>query len=114
MRKLLFFLVLMFGGAFLLKGNVSITSDSQLRVASWTFPIPAAIQNSPVMGYVNTVLLGRLGPNEASARPGTPTPPPLPMVNTPTGTFNANQPNTGRPQGTDPFDDATKALRGSR
>jgi hypothetical protein len=114
MRKLLFLAVVLFGGAMFLKSNASITPDNQVRVASWTFPIPAAVQNSPVMGLVNTMLLGRLDSTGPTARPGGATPPSLPVVTTANGTYDANRPSTGRPQSADQFNAAAKALRGSQ
>jgi hypothetical protein len=115
MRKLLFVAVVLFGGAMFLKGNVSLTADNQLHVAAWTFPIPAAVQNSPVMGLINTMLLGRLGPAGASAQAGAPTPPPMPTVTTANGTYVDNRAGTGRPQQpATQFDTVAKALRGSQ
>ena len=117
MKKLLVVILVLFGGAMFVKNYVSITRDNQIQVASWTFPIPAAIQNSPVMGYVNTMVLGRLGTSpvaSANARPGVPAPPPLPIVTSGTSTFDANRSSAGSPQGAPQFDSTARALSGSR
>src|ERR1700675_4463249 len=53
MKKMLFLMVVGFGGAMLVKGgHVTITPENQLRVAGYNVPLPAAVQNSPVMGMI--------------------------------------------------------------
>ena len=112
MRKFLFIAVVLFGGAMFLKGKVSLTPDHQLHVATWTFPIPAAVQNSPLMALVDTMLLGR---TDSAAQSGAAPPPPMPTVTTANGTYVDNRPGTGRPQQpATQFDTVAKALRGSQ
>ena len=66
MKKLLFLMVVGFGGTMLVKGNyVTISPDNQVRVAGWAVPLPASVQSSPVLGMVSTMLQGNLGPPAA-------------------------------------------------
>src|SRR5258708_11551213 len=63
MKKMLFLMVVGFGGAMLVKGgHVTITPDNQVRVAGYNVPLPAAVQNSPVMGMITTLFMGQMGP----------------------------------------------------
>jgi hypothetical protein len=116
MKKLLFLMVVGFGGTMLLKGgHVTITPDNQVRVAGYTVPLPEAVQNSPVMGMITTVLMGQLqtAPQTAGAtsRPGTPMPPALPNVTSAVSTYNANAASARPTQGAEQFGAAAKALR---
>ena len=96
MKKMLFFMVVGFGGAMLVKGgHVVITPDNQVRIAGYTVPLPAAVQNSPIMGMVNTMFMGQLGgPAQATAAaaPGRPGFPAMPNVTSTAGTYNVNAP----------------------
>lgn len=115
MKKLLFLMVVGFGGTMLLKGGyVTITPDNQVRVAGWAVPLPPSVQASPVMAMVGTLFQGNLGPqmtNAPTARPGAPVPPPLPTVTSAVSTYNANPPRASQAQGTDQFNAVAKALR---
>jgi hypothetical protein len=114
MKKLLVLMVVLFGGAMFLKGNVSVTQDNQVHVRSWTFPIPAAVRNSPAMGLISLMIQG-LGANQQAvlpARTGTGAPP-LPIVNTANGSYDGNRPAAASANGADQFNAAAKAL-GSR
>jgi hypothetical protein len=71
MKKILFLMVIGFGGSMLFKnGYVTISPDNQVKVAGWAVPLPAAVQSSPVMGMVTTLLQGNLGPTGAPGKPG--------------------------------------------
>jgi len=117
MKKLLFLMVLGFGGAMLVKGgHVTISSDNQVRVAGYAVPLPATVQNSPVFGMVTTLLMGQLGPTaqvtSVPARPGAPGYPAMPNVTSTAGTYNANAPHAAAPVGgTDQLTAVAKALR---
>jgi hypothetical protein len=120
MKKLLFLMVVGFGGTMLLKnGYVTMSPDNQIRVAGWAVPIPASVQASPVMGMVSTLLQGNLGPaatTTAQARPGAQVPPPMPTVTSTLSTYNGNAPNgnaprAGQTQGADQYNAVAKALR---
>jgi hypothetical protein len=116
MKKLLFLLVVGFGGSMLIKGNyVTISpTDNQVRVAGWVVPLPASVQSSPVMAMVSTMLQGNLGPPAASApqaRPGAPVQPALPSVTSALGTYNTNAPRAAQTPGSDQFNATAKALR---
>jgi hypothetical protein len=105
MKKLLFLMVAGFGVAMLIEaGHVTILPD-HAHVAGYAVPLPADVQNSPVMGMVTTVLKG---PPDAvpqqGGRPGAR--PVLPVVASTVSTYSANRP--------DQFNGAAKALRGSR
>jgi hypothetical protein len=114
MKKLLFLMVVGFGGTMLLKGNyVTISPDNQVRVAGWAVPLPASVQASPVMGMVSTMLQGNLAPPppapaSAAPRPG---PPLLPNVTSAVSTYSANPPRAGQTQGGDQFNAVAKAIR---
>jgi hypothetical protein len=110
MKKLLFLMVVGFGGTMLLKGNYVIVTPDQVRVARWTFPLPASVRASPIMGMVTTLLQGNLGPpaSDAAPRPGMAA---LPNVTSAVGTYNANPPAAGQPQGSDQFNAVSRALR---
>jgi len=116
MKKLLFLLVVGFGGSMLIKGNyVTISpTDNQVRVAGWAVPLPASVQASPVLAMVSTMLQGNLGsPAAASApqaRPGAPVQPALPSVTSALGTYNANAPRAAQTSGSDQFNATAKAL----
>jgi hypothetical protein len=114
MKKLLFLMVVGFGGTMLFKnGYVSITPDHQVRVAGWAVPLPPSVQASPVMGMVTTLLQGNLEPAamNGQARPGTPVQPPLPTVTSAVSTYNGNAPRAGQAQGADQYNSIAKALR---
>ena len=75
MKKMLFLMVVGFGGAMLVKGgHVTITPENQLRVAGYNVPLPVAVQNSPVMGIITTLFMGQLAPatqmTGVAGRPG--------------------------------------------
>ena len=111
MKKLLFLMVVGFGGTMLVKGNyVTISPENQVRVAGWAVPLPASVQTSPIMGMVSTMLQGNLAPQPASAaaRPGVPA---MPNVTSAVSTYNANAPRGGQPQSSDQFNAVNKALR---
>jgi hypothetical protein len=112
MRGLLLVIVVLLSGAVVLKGNVGVTPDNHLRVATWVIPVPLVVQNSPVMALVTTMLPGRSDPTSACAQLGAAAVPPLPSVTTATGTYNDNRPSTGRSQPAAQFDTVAKALRG--
>ena len=82
MKKWLFLIALVFGAAFLLKGNVGITQDQQLRVFSSILPIPDPVRNSSFMPLIES-LLGGMDPMAQPGPPvraGSPAIPPLPAV----------------------------------
>jgi len=119
MKKLLFVMVVGFGVAMLVKnGQVTVTPDKHIQVVGFSVPLPDAVQNSPVLGMV----LGQLP--EVSARaggaPGAPARPVLPIVNSGTGSFNANTSGSasaargGPATGAEGFSAAARALRGSQ
>jgi hypothetical protein len=118
MKKLLFVMVVGFGAAMLVKnGQVTITPDKQIQVAGYNVPLPDAVQNSPVLGMV----LGQLpAASRAGGSPAAPARPVLPIVNSATGSFNANaSPSAsaargGPTTGADGFSAAAKSLRGSQ
>jgi hypothetical protein len=113
MLKLLFIAVILLGCAVVLKGNVNFTADNQVHVASWTIPIPPAVQNSPVLGFVKAILTVHSGQADASAgQGGPPPPPPLPTVTTINGTYGEIRPPSGPPQPAAQFDAVAKAIRG--
>jgi hypothetical protein len=127
MKKLLFIMVVGFGGTMLVRsGQVTVTPDNQVRVAGYSMPLPAVIQNSPVMGMVITALVGQTPGQQqpagqmaiAGARPGAQVPHPRPSVTSTAGTYNANPPSTGPTQGqpkvNDQFSAVAKALHGSQ
>jgi hypothetical protein len=119
MKKLLFILVLGFGGAMLFKsGQVTATPDRHIQVAGYQVPLPEAVQNSPVYGMVIEQL-----PQTASkvaASPGAPARPLMPIVSSANGSFDANTSGRasaargGPATGADGFSAAAKALRGSQ
>ena len=118
MKKLLFLLVVGFGGAMLVKGgHVTIAPDNQVRVAGYAVPLPPAVQNSPIFGMVTTLLMGQLGPTAqmtgAPARPGAPGFPAMPNVTSTAGTYSANAPRAAGPAaGTgDQLSTVARALR---
>jgi hypothetical protein len=82
MKKWLFLIAFLFGAAFLLKGNVSITRDQQLRVFSSILPIPDSVLNSSFMPLIESLLGGMETTAQSGppVRPGSPAPPPLPTV----------------------------------
>jgi hypothetical protein len=119
MKKLLFVMLVGFGGAMLVKsGQVTATADNQILVAGYHVPLPQAVQNSPVLGMV----IGQLP--EASSTAGGPHSarvlPVLPIVSSANGSFNANTSGSasasrgGPVTGADGFGAAAKALRGSQ
>jgi hypothetical protein len=121
MKKLLFLMVAGFT-VFSLKDRVALTPDNQVHVASWSFPVPAMIQSSPVYMMVTTVMQGSPGPaSQASAGPGAaanpqyrtaqPVRPALPNVTSTNGTYNANPAPAGAANGADQFSAVAKALR---
>jgi hypothetical protein len=121
MKKLLVMMVVGFGAAMLVKhGQVTITPDRQIQVVGYNVPLPDAVQNSPIMGYVTTMLMGQLpqASQTASRYPGGAARPMLPMVTSVSGTFNGNASSSsnsaGPVTGAAGFDAATKALRGSQ
>ncbi len=114
MKKMLFLMVVGFGGTMLLKhGYVTITPDNQVRIAGWAVPIPPSVRASPVMGMVTTLFQGNLGPQTtaaSAARPGYPVRPALPTVTSAVGTYNANAPSDGQTPGSEQFNTVSKAL----
>jgi hypothetical protein len=123
MKKILFLMVVGFGGAMLVKGgHVVVTPDNQVRVAGYNVPLPPAVQNSPVFGMITTLFMGQLGPTAqttgAPGRPGAPGFPAMPNVTSTAGTYNANAPAAGVPRAGNPLTGASdqptavaKALR---
>jgi hypothetical protein len=118
MKKLLFVMVVGFGAAMLVKnGQVTVSRDNQIVVAGFAVPIPDAVQQSPIMGILASML-----PHSAtaSAGPGVPQRPIMPAVSSASGTFDANTsgranaPAGGMATGADGFSAAAKALRGSQ
>jgi len=119
MKKLLFVMVLGFGAAMFVKnGHVTITQDKQIRVAGYSVPLPDAVQNSPLMGFVTT-MLPEASPT-AGGSPGAPLRPMLPIVTSGTSTYNANASGSanmssrGQATGAEGLNAAAKALRGSQ
>ena len=115
MKKLLFVMVVGFGAAMLVKnGQVTVGRDNQIVVAGFAVPVPGAVQQSPIMAIVAS-MLPRSAP--ASADPGAPARPVMPMVNSVSGTFDpntsgrANAPAAGMTAGADGFSATAKALR---
>ncbi len=116
MKKLLFIMVVGFGAAMLVKnGKVTVTPDNQIQVIGFAVPIPNAVQQSPIMGMVTSML-----PPSAPAGAGAQARPTMPVVTSAYGTFNANAPGRanapggGMATGADGFGAAAKALRGSQ
>ncbi len=117
MKKLLFIMVVGFGGAMLIKGgHVTVTPDNQVRVVGYSVPLPAAVQNSPVFGIVVAGLIGQSSGNSQAAaapsRPGAPKPPAVPAVTSTAGTDNANSPRAAQGAQSDQFNAAARAIRG--
>jgi hypothetical protein len=115
MKKMLFLMVVGFGGAMLVKGgHVVITPDNQVRVAGYNVPLPPVVQNSPVFGMITTLFMGQLGPtaqaNGAPARPGAPGYPAMPNVTSTAGTFNGNPSAAGVPRAGNPATGASDQL----
>ena len=114
MKKLLFFAVLGFG-IIALKDKVSVTPDNQVRVAGWTVPMPASVQNSPVMGMVSMMIRMQTAPqaNAGGTRHGAGQPgwPAVPNVTSATNTLNGNASSTAPLQAADQFSAVSKALR---
>jgi hypothetical protein len=119
MKKLLFVIVVGFGAAMLVKnGKVTVTPDNQVQVIGFAVPLPNAVQQSPIMGMV-TSMLPTSAPAGAGA--GVPPRPMMPVVTSASGTFDANAPgraNAQQPGGMATsaagFSAAAKALRGSQ
>jgi len=120
MKKLLFLMIIGLGGTMLIKGgHVTIGPDNQVRIAGYAVPLPEAVQNSPIMGMVTTVLMGQLpaAPQAAVATggpgPAAPVRPMLPSVTSTNGTYSATAPASGskQPTGSDQLSAVTKALR---
>jgi len=132
MKKLLIMMLIGLGGTALIKnGHVTITPDNQIRVAGYAVPLPEAVQNSPLMGMVTTLLLGQLPASPQTAavasRPGAPVGAPggapvrpvLPSITSANSTYNANAPaahasGAGPAMTTDQFSAVAKALKGSQ
>jgi hypothetical protein len=118
MKKLLLVMVVGFGVAMLVKnGNVTVTPDNQIQVVGFAVPLPNAVQQSPIMGVV-TSMLPAAAPTRAAA--GVQPRPMMPVVTSASGAFNpnasgrANAPAAGMATGADGFSAAAKALRGSQ
>ena len=118
MKKLLFVMVVGFGAAMLVKnGKVTVTPDNQIQVVGFAVPLPNAVQQSPIMGMV-TSMLPASAPVGAGA--GVQPRPMMPVVTSAYGTFNANAsgranaPTGGMATGADGLGAAAKALRGSQ
>ena len=116
MKKLLFLMVIGFGGAMLVKGgHVAITPNNQVVVAGYQVPLPESIQNSPVMGMVASALRAQIAsqPAAADARTGLvqPARPGLPNVTSAAATYNANAPGGGPANASDQLSAVGKALR---
>jgi hypothetical protein len=117
MKKLLFMALIGIGGAVFLKGGyLTVTPDNQVHVASWTVPLPADVQNSPILGMVATMAGLRTAsqPNIGDPRYGATQParPALPNVTSATSIYNPNPPAAAPTQVTDQFNAVAKALRG--
>jgi hypothetical protein len=106
-----------------LEGNVSLTPDNQVHVSKCVFPVPAAIQSSPVYAIVSTVVMGQLGPLSqpggapaaaaaATSRVSQPIRPVLPSVTSASGTYTTAAP-AGGANGGEQYNAMPKALRGS-
>lgn len=118
--KKLFFMMLVGVGIASLKGHVTITPDNQIHLASWSFPVPAAVQSSPIYPMLATVMMGQLqAPGQAAAasqpyygtaQPGQVARPALPNVTNASGTYNPNAPTAGQGQAGDPFNAAARGL----
>lgn len=116
MKKLLFVMVVGFGAAMLVKnGKVTVTPDNQIQVVGFAVPLPNAVQQSPIMGMVTSML-----PAAAPAGAGVQARPMMPVVTSASGTFDANAsgranaPGGGMATGAAGFSAAAKALRGSQ
>lgn len=118
MKKLLVVMVVAFGAAMLAEnGQITVSRDNQIVVAGFAVPVPDAVQQSPIVGIVASVL-----PHSApaSAGPGVPPRPIMPVVISASGTFDANTsdranaPAGGMASGADGFSAAAKALSGSQ
>jgi hypothetical protein len=119
MKKLLFVLVIGFGGAMMVKtGKVTVTPDKQVMVAGFHVPLPEAVQNSPVFGMVTDQLPQASSRAGAAAR--TPARPVLPIVSNANGSFDANASgstsgsHSGPATAADSLSAVAKALRGSQ
>ena len=129
MKKLLFLVMVGIGGSMLVKGNhVALTPEGEVRVLAWTFPLPAGVKSSPLMGMVALfaqpqAISAPAAPSPvgiAQARPGAApvaAPPALPVVTSAARTYNPNpQPNpnpsaSGPANMADQFSAVSKALR---
>jgi hypothetical protein len=115
MKKLLFLMVVGFGGAMVVKGGyVTINPDNQIVVAGHQVPLPESVQNSPFLGVVMSMahLPATPQPAAADARAGAvqPSRPALPSVTSVTATYNANAPRSGPANGSDQLSAAAKAI----
>ena len=106
MKKILFMMVVIGGGAMLIKGcHVSVTPENQVRVMGWALPIPESIQSSPTMAIAATLLRAQLPAeaNGADSRPvaanATAMRPGVPNITSTNGTYNANAAAPARPVG---------------
>jgi hypothetical protein len=121
MKKLLFLMVVGFGGTMLVKGgHVTITPDNQVRVAGYPLPLPDAVQNSPILGMIGGMMrlqapvqAGVADPRYAVAQPARP---PVPTISSVNGTYNANAPSAPAPGVgpagiADTFNSVAKALK---
>jgi len=116
MKKLLFLMVIGFGGAMLVKGgHVVITPGNQVIVAGYQVPLPDSVQNSPAMGIAASMLRTHVAPQAAAADPRAgavqPGRPALPNVTSAAATYNANAPGAGPASNSDQLTTMAKALR---
>jgi hypothetical protein len=116
MKKMLFVMVVGFGAAMLVKnGQVTVSPDNQIHVAGFAVPLPNAVQQSPIMGMVASMLPASVVTATASgSRPS------MPLVSSASGTLDGNNlgragaPTGGLATGASGFSAAAKALRGSQ
>jgi hypothetical protein len=116
MKKLLFLMVIGFGGTMLVKGgHVTITPSNQVIVAGYQIPLPESVQSSPLLGIVGSMVRLQVNPqtNAVDARYGAvqPARAALPNVTPVTNTYNANASGAGSANGTDQLSAVAKALR---
>jgi hypothetical protein len=133
MKKLLVLLLVGFGVSVIIKGNhLTVTPDGQVHLAGWAVPLPESVRSSPVMGMVSMLTQGNLqvpmgvappapvgAPTQMAGtpvRPAVAAPPPMPVINSVNGTFNANAPvgnaaGAAPARGNDQFNAAARAFR---
>ena len=116
MKKLLVVMLVGFGAAMLVKhGQVAVTPDNQIQVVGFAVPLPNAVQQSPLMGIVASLLPSSSAP-AASAGNSAPQRPMMPAVSSAWSTYNPNARSDasagGATEGADALSAAAKAIRG--